>query len=70
MIRYIRIGDQINDGSDDFSFFDTVKDEFVSFNGEQVFSSIDDFEMVARKDDRYGRCKALIPEHRTQAYGR
>ena len=40
MIRYIRIGDQINDGSDDFSFFDTVKDEFVSFNGEQVFSPL------------------------------
>lgn len=42
MIRFVRIGDQINDGEDAFAFFDTVMDQFVEVNGEHVWSSRED----------------------------
>ena len=44
MIRYVLIGDQINEGSNDFAFFDTAIDKFLSFNGCQIFESKEDFD--------------------------
>ena len=43
MIRYIEIGDQINEDCCDFAFFDTVTDKFLEFDGEQVFASKEAF---------------------------
>jgi len=43
MIRYICIGDQIAEGANDFAWFDTVRDVFQVFNGEQVWSEWEDF---------------------------
>ncbi len=40
MIRLIRIGDQICHGEDQFAFWDTVRDRFISVHGEQVFDSL------------------------------
>jgi hypothetical protein len=44
MIRFIRIGDQISEGHDDFAFWDTVRDCFIDFGGDTVFDSVVDFE--------------------------
>jgi hypothetical protein len=61
MIRYIYVGDQIDEGAKDFAFFDTITDSFISFDGEQVFSSMKDFTDYAIEDERYIRCMELIP---------
>lgn len=60
MIRLVKIGDQINEGSDEFAFFDTITDQFLSFEGIQVFETKEMFEQYAKSDDRYNRCVGLI----------
>jgi hypothetical protein len=47
MIRFVDLGKQL--GLDEewprqFAFFDTLTDIFLSFNGEQVFSSMQEFK--------------------------
>lgn len=42
MIRLVLIGNQILDHHKDFAFYDTIVDQFVSINGETVFSSRQD----------------------------
>lgn len=41
MIRYVHIGNQINDDADEFAFFDTVIGRFVDIDGEQLFRSVE-----------------------------
>jgi len=61
VIRFVRIGDQITEGGNEFSFFDTVTDTFINFVGSQVFDSLKDFEHFAKDDPRYERCLGLMP---------
>jgi len=61
VIRFVRIGDQINEGENEFSFFDTVTDAFITFEGSQVFDSLEDFALFAKDDPRYKRCLGLMP---------
>lgn len=53
MLRLIRIGDQIMDGADDFAFWDTVTDRFVSFADwiGPVLSSLDELDEALRETD-------------------
>lgn len=64
MIRFVLIGDQIIEGENEFAFFDTVGDNFVSFDGDYVFSDIDDFNEIGRFCDKtlFERCYNLIPD--------
>lgn len=43
MIRYIKIGDQISVGENEFAFYDTVVERFYEFSGMQVWNSVDEF---------------------------
>lgn len=65
MIRYIHIGDQICEGNNDFAFFNTITDAFISFSGEQVFSNMDDFILYAKGTPYFDRCVLLIPYARS-----
>lgn len=62
MIRFVKIGDQINEGQNDFAFFDTVTDSFIDFDGGQVFEDKSHFELFAKDDPRYERCIGLMPK--------
>ena len=62
MIRFVYIGDQITCGSEEFAFFDTGTDTIMDFDGKQVFSSIEDFDLFAKDSEYYTRCKGLIPK--------
>ena len=64
MVKFVNIGDQLTDGVNDFSFFDTCVSKFMEFGGEQVFDSLEDFALFGSDDPRYERCLALIPEDR------
>lgn len=46
MIRYIRIGDQIDEDTDQFAFFNTVTGRFLEFAGQQCWDDEEEF----RKD--------------------
>ena len=65
MIRYIYIGNQITEGADDFAWFDTVRDIFQVFNGEQVWSEWEDFVkdyvFHFESTDGISRYKGLFP---------
>lgn len=38
MIRFIDIGGQINEGAQDFAFYDTVRDRFIGLDEDVVFA--------------------------------
>jgi hypothetical protein len=59
MIRFVKIGNQINEDEDSFAFFDTVTDKFMEFDGEQVFEHLSDFVEIARNSEYLGRCLVL-----------
>lgn len=44
MIRYVHIGDQINDDADEFAFFDTIPNRFVEIEGQHTFTDREDLE--------------------------
>ena len=44
VIRYIHIGDDIDENADAFAFFNTCTNRFVDINHEQVFDSIANLE--------------------------
>lgn len=44
MIRFLNLKNQITEGDSSFAFYDTVTNEIVSFDGEQVFDSLDEFK--------------------------
>lgn len=55
MIRFIYIGEEINEGETDFAFFDTVTSKFKEFSGFQVWSNVEDFvsDYEGNEIDRY-----------------
>jgi hypothetical protein len=67
MIRFINIGDQITQESNDFAFYDTVTDEFLELQTGPVFSDRSDFEEAANTcsckvcEETFSRCRTLIP---------
>ncbi len=75
MIRFIDIGKQrhqSNDEPDEFSFYDTVSDEFFGINGEYAWQSISDFRTdwiennITKGSDTYdelNRFISKIPEN-------
>lgn len=69
MIRFLNLKDQICEGSNDFAFYDTVSDTICSFGsqGEQVFSSIENFKHEYGKEQEgttrpLSRFLSLIPK--------
>ena len=44
MIRFIDLGDQILEGERQFAFWNTVPDMFLTYNGNQVWSTWIGFE--------------------------
>lgn len=68
MIRFVYIGDQINEGDRQFGFWDTVTDRFLNFDDEYLFDNFTEFESVAFADSRYARCKNLIPSWYMDGY--
>lgn len=63
MIRYVNIGEQINEGEDAFAFFDTITNRFIELDGEQVFESAIDFAFH-KENSLYSRCNGLIPKEK------
>ncbi len=61
MIRFVHIGNQINEGENEFCFFDTINMKCIEFCGEQVFDSLEDFKFFS-EHDLYNRCERLIPQ--------
>lgn len=49
MVRFIYIGEQIDEGAKDFAFYDTISDEFIEFYGTSVFSCLEDFLEVCNE---------------------
>ena len=43
MIRFVDLGEQILDGTREFTFYDTVTEEFIVINGSCKWDSWDDF---------------------------
>ena len=65
MIRFLNLEDQICAGEKHFAFYDTVSGTICSFGGEQVFSSVEDFECAHREEQTIrpiSRFLSLIPE--------
>lgn len=75
MIRFIDIGDQIEDEEQQFAFFDTVTDRFIEVCGEQVWSSWDELmedascdpgnRVTDEKDRFFGLCPEWVKRPRT-----
>ncbi len=61
MIRFIYIGDQIEEDGKQFAFFNTCNNKFVTFEGEEVFDSVKDFKFY-KTNKAYERCFNNIPE--------
>jgi len=61
MIRFIQIGDQIMEETNQFAFYDTVTDKFLSFNDTQVFDDWEEFDLFwdGDNDAFYHRLKAF-----------
>jgi hypothetical protein len=68
MIRFIDLGNQLEDDEKAFAFFNTVTDRFLTIEGEQVFYSLEDFQVNVKLLACHGdstlanRCRAAIPE--------
>lgn len=45
-----------------FAFFDTVTDQFMSFDGEQVFDVRRDLELVVPSPELFKRLEGLMPD--------
>ena len=59
MIRFVEIGNQIEEDEDSFAFFNTVTDKFIEFEGEVVFNHLSDFVDCAKNSEYLGRCLCL-----------
>lgn len=44
VIRFIHLGDQINEDADEFAFYNTVPDRFLTIAGVQTFDDRADLE--------------------------
>lgn len=67
MIRYVHIGSQILDGRNQFALFDTERDQFVMFLGDEVFNSVADLEAhtVGMRNVDRERYRAACRHHDT-----
>lgn len=64
MIRFVDLGHQLdvdNEGERSFAFFNTVTDQFISFDGEEAFVSIEEFKQAAEGHRETARYLELIP---------
>lgn len=61
MVRFIKLGDQINEGVNEFAFFDTVTDKFITFSDCQTWDCISDF-ISDYKGDELERYLGFIPK--------
>ena len=68
MIRFIWIGAQINDDGEEFAFYDTIKDKFMCFAGEQVFDDLDDFRSCCVDKILEARCVELVRNNHPTKY--
>jgi hypothetical protein len=68
MIRFVWLGAQINEGGEEFAFYDTVADRFMSFGGEQVFDSLYDFKYCCTDKVMQERCVGLVRANHPTRY--
>jgi len=68
MIRFIWIGAQINEGGEEFAFYNTVTDKFMSFAGEQVFDNLDDLKACCTDKILQERCVDLVKANHPTKY--
>lgn len=61
MIRFIRIGDQIIDGANEFAFYDTTTDTFRNFSGISTWETVEEF-IECYEGDELDRYLNLIPK--------
>lgn len=65
VVRYVHVGAQVKDGAEQFAFYDTVAEEFITVGVSQVFDSVDDFleeaELGGASREFTERCRRLIP---------
>lgn len=65
MIRFVAIGNQVNEWANEFAFFDTIPCKFLTFGEtDQTFDSRKGFE-VHQDHELYERCAGLIPSNYT-----
>ena len=63
MIRFVDLGQQIDgDGPRHFAFFNTVTDQFMTFDGEEVFETVEEFKLAASGSYQLDRYLGLIPK--------
>lgn len=62
MIKFIRIGDQINENRDEFAFYSTVAESFIEFDSLYIFLSRNDFAFHSAYSPMGKECANLIPE--------
>ena len=60
MIRFIELGNQINEWANEFAFYDTCIDKFIDFGNDETFESRADFKFYDYHE-LYNRCVGLIP---------
>jgi hypothetical protein len=68
MIRFIWLGAQITEGAEDFAFFDTVRDRFMRFSGEEVFVDLEDFRACSTNKAIEARCVELYKFNHPKGY--
>ncbi|OOV19086.1 hypothetical protein [Flavobacterium sp. LM4] len=63
MIRFLEIKGVYLDDKKSFSFYNTVKDKLLDFDGSQVFDDLEDFDLhyTSKCGYDYDRLIGLIP---------
>ncbi len=66
MLRFIDLTGQITSGFE-FAWYDTVRDKFLTVDGEQTWDCWEDFERDAKEDSNFpplhmDRFKSLFPK--------
>lgn len=66
MIRFIDIGDQICEGNNDFAFYDTITDSFLTLGDFQTFSNLEELNSFHasepnKRKPKLDRLISLIP---------
>lgn len=62
MIRFVDLGSSIDEDRRVFAFFNTVTDQFMSFEDEEVFETVEEFKLAASGYPHLDRFTNLIPE--------
>jgi len=66
MIRYVDIGDQIMEDSSQFAWWNTIRDKFLEFDGNQVWDTWCEFEVDFWHEYNYLEGKTL--NHKLREY--